>query len=594
MAWWVNQYYPPSAQVPTGSGFKRGANPFARTSQEPIDLLESITALELASCVPFIKIEKIDRLGKPATDVRPLMYDLIQGPKFGGTEQFGGDAESFIERSLVSLENLTVEFEQQYGQMIQREITISFTVHNPAVVFDRTSRNSWREILMDGKSFSLEYGWKADPGIVKNPLFNGDGHVTESGQILKSTQLVLLVVRTYSVQLLQTGEAKVVIKALENGDLALREVRFSDAFALSRGGVQAPPDDLDNVKALRALFNGLNRVPVKGKGEYYTMGDILDHVVAPMVTAAAKLWGYDGVDLLLGTFNRDAGPQADKFFGARLAGAGIEDFKVPADVIVEFTQKLMSRGRTIALNNFISMIINIMNGEGSWASPPVGKSYQKPHILLKTDTVMTDQGLRLIMVIHDVCVGSHPFGLSEGPHRLALDRQSKDEIRSKLRSLGVPMLEFTKAGSLITDANFQLQPDPLFQSIQNDAAYNDRKDRVQQSAMPDTMSRTGQARNGELKIPISILEGEIQMHGNFGMEVFGQFWIDFFGAKEISGVFTVRGKTDTLEAGVFRSSFKVISESIDPLNTRRRRTEDELKDKRPPPSKTNKGSKRKS
>ena len=196
---------------------------------------------------------------------------------------------------------------------------------------------------------------------------------------------------------------------------------------------------------------------------------------------------------------------------------------------------------------------------------------------MKSDTVMTENGLRLVLIIHDICVGSHPFGLKdEGQHHIALERQSKDEVFSKLRSLAVPILEFARAGTLITDASFNLQPDPLLQAIQVDSAYRDRKDRVQNAKKPDVESRKGQARNGELIIPVSILEGEIQMHGNFALEVFGRFWIEFYGSKEISGVYTVRGKTDTLEPGSFRSSFKVISEGIDPLNTRRRRTPEEL------------------
>lgn len=564
--------------------FKKGANPFAKTSQEPLDLLESITAVELASCVPFIKIEKIDRLGRAASDVRPLMYDLIQAPRFASAEddqQFGLDGDTFIERALVSLQSLTVEFEQQYGQQIFRNVTIEFLVHHPSVVFDRSSKVAWREIMMEGKSFSLEYGWRGDPGIVRNPLFNGEGHITAAGQVLKSTQLVLLNVYSYDLAAQASGEVKVTIKAKENGDLCLREMRFSDAFEQSIGSGIAQPDDVDNVRTLRGLLERLPRFRIKGRGEYYLMGDILDQIVAPMVIAAGKAWGYDGVDLLLGKFNKDAGPLSAQFFGAPMADAGIERFEVPVDVITDLLQGHFAKGRPLYLQSFISMLIQVMNKENAWASPPVGRSYQKPNVLMKSDTVQTARGLRLVLIIHDVTVGAHPFGLlDDGQHRIALEKQSKEEVLRKLSSLGVPVLEFARAGTLITDANFNLQPDPLLQSIQVDSAYRDRKDRTQQDRLPDVESRKGQARNGELMIPVSILEGEIQMHGNFALEVFGRFWIEFFGSKEISGVYSVRGKTDVLEAGAFRSTFKVISEGIDPMNTRRRRTEDELRKKK--------------
>jgi hypothetical protein len=560
--------------------FKKGANPFAKTSQEPMDLLESITSVELASCVPFIKIEKIDRLGRAATDVRPLMYDLIQAPRFaGGEDDFGIDGDTFAERSLVSLRNVVVEFEQQYGQQIFRNVTIEFVVHHPTVVFDRNSKVAWREILMEGKSFSLEYGWRADPTIVQNPLFNGEGHVTESGQVIKSTQLILLNVFTYDLDTMASGEVKVTVKAKENGDICLREMRFSDAFERSIGKGKAAADDIDNVKTVRALISKLPRQPVKGKGEYFLMGDILDQIIAPMVTEAAKAWEYDGVDLLLGKFNKDSGPESAKFYGAPMADRGLEDFQVPVTVIMDLLGGHFSKGRPLYLQNFINMIINVMNAEPAWSGPPAGKSYQKPHVLMKSDTVQTSRGLRLVLIIHDITVGSHPFGiLDDGQHRIALEKQSKEETFSKLRSLGVPILEYARAGNLITDSSFKLQPDPGLQAIQVDSAYRDRKDRVQQNSMPDTESRKGQARGGELMIPISILEGDITMYGNFAMEVFGRLWIEYFGSKEVSGVYSIRGKTDTLEAGKFSSTFKVISEGIDPLNTRRRRTEREFKE----------------
>lgn len=579
MSWWINMFYAAGQAPPaTTQGFKKGANPCARNSQEPLDLLETITPAEMASCVPFVKLEKIDRFGKGASDVRPLMFDLVQSPQFGAAaDDFGLDSDTFIERSLVSLNSVTIDFNQSYGMTFFREITMDFTVHHPAIVFDRNSKVAWREILMEGKSFTLEYGWKADTNFVKNPLFNGDGHVSDSGQVLKSTQLVLLIIHSYEMEVMQNGEIKVTVKASENGDLALREMKFSDAFELSLGGGKSDPNDADNVAALRSLLQKLRRFPVKGKGEYFLMGDILDSVVAPMIVVAGKTWGYDGVDLLLGNFNKDTGPQSTKFFGAPLDNHGIEDFRVPVDLLMEQLQMHFAEGRAFLLQNFISMIINIMNREDAWDGPPVGTEYQKPRLLMKSETFQTNQGTRLVVIIHDQNVGTHPFTRKDdGKHRIPLDKQSPNEIAKKLRQLGIPELRFAKASTLIQGASFHLQPDTKLQGIQVDLAYKDRKDRVQATKLPDVESRKGQARNGELRIPISIMEGEIQMYGNFALEVFGQIWIDFYGSREVSGIFSIMGKTDTIEPGSFKSSFKVMSEGLDPFNTRRQRTEEEF------------------
>ncbi len=573
--WFIGQYYPPTVPIPTGPGFKKGANPFAKNSQETLEILESITPIELASCVPYVKIEKIERSGAPSTDVRPLMYDLIQAPRFGGAEDsFGIDSDTFIERSLVSLNSLQVEFQQRYGQDLVRMVTLTFTVHHPGIVFDRASKVAWREIMMPGKTFTLEYGWRGDPNLVRNPLFNGDGHITDSGQVLKPSQFLLLSIHTYNLTTMTNGEVKVVVQAMSNGDLALRESRFSDAFESGiRESAEVAYDDVENIKVLKGLLNRLVKNPGKGQGEYVLMGDILDRIVAPMMVDAGKKWGYKSVDLLLGKFNRDAGPQSQAYYGEPMADRGIEDFRVPVHVLMDKLQKHVAGGRALLLYNFVSEIIQFMNGEGPWA----GGDYEQPNVLMKSETVKTDNGIRLIFIVHDIKVGSHPFGkMEEGKNRIALDKQSKETIFQKLRDLGVPILEYARAGTLITDSSFNLQPNPLLQAIQVDEAHKGRKNRVQSATMPDTESRKGQARAGQLIIPISILEGSLSMHGNFALEVFGRIWIDFYGSKEISGCFSVMSKTDVIEPGTFKSTFKVMSEGIDPLNSRNQEDEKEL------------------
>lgn len=555
--------------------FQRGANPFSGASREPMELLESITPAQLASCVPFVKIQKIEKFGRPATDVRPLMFDLTQTPQFAGAGlRFGTDDDTLAERALVSLNSLDVDFELNYGQQQQRVITLDFTVHRPAVVFDRFSRTAWREILEEGKSFSLEYGWAADPVLVPNELFNGIGMVTAKGLVVKGTQSILLNIYTYSVTIMKTGEVRVVAKARENGDLALRETKFSDVFDRTLGPGQPEADDETNMRRLKGMLDTLLRRQEVGRKEYFTMGDILDKIVAPMVTGAALNWGYTSVDLLLGDFNAQAGPQSEYFGGRPVSkpwngsSGGIGEFLVPVAELMGHLSSHFGKGRTLYLRNFVEMLISIMNAEGAWAHPKPGQDVRQPNVMAKYETVRRPDGTHgLVFVIYDVKVGTAPFS---GTDALAVDRQSRAEVMRKLASLDVPVLEFARAGSLILDATFELQPDPLLQSIQAESVYKDRKDKVQTTATPDVRSRAGAARAGELVMPISILQGDIQMQGNFALETFGILWIDFFGSSEISGVFHVFGKTDRLEAGKFSSNFKVMAESIDPLNTRKR------------------------
>lgn len=565
--------------------FRRGPeiNPFAGASQEPMRLLESITPVEIASCVPRVKITKIDaRTGRPAEDTRPLMFDLVETPDFSN-KGFGEDAGTFMERNLVSLNSAKIDFQLQYGLSLFRVVTLNFTVHKPGVVFDRFSPVPWREILEEGRSFSLEYGWIADPTIVKNDLFNGYGHVSQSGLIIKSTQTILLVVTRWTLNLKGNGEVEVVITAYENGDIALREARFSDAFEAANGYVtfgrtEDEAGDDRNAKRLKNLLDSLPTVPVTGRGNMYSMGDVLDNVIAPMIESAARAFGYGGgadggpVELLLGNFNSRAGRQAAKYGGRSLGGVtSIGDFLVPVTKLKETLSNHFAQGRTMLLRNFIEIVLNMMNSAEAWNVMLDGQ--QKPEIVLKTDTVSTrGGGFRLILTVYDRKGTTDVFRDAD---RLPLERQSRAEIMRVLASRDVPVLEFARAGSLIQDASFEFQPDPLLQSIQVENANKDRKDRVQLTQMPDRESRKGQAGHKDI-VPASVLEGSLTFYGNFVFETFGLLWIEFFGASSISGIFHILEKSDVLEPGRFLSQVKVISEGIDPLNTRRRLSDDEI------------------
>jgi len=553
--------------------FRRGPeiNPFIGASQEPMVLLESVTPVELASCVPLVKITKIDpRTGRPMDDVRPLMFDLTQGADTTGRKSdFGFDLDRFMERPLISLNSLQVKSDMKYGFMLFRDVTLEFTVHRPDIVFDRFSPLGWKEILEEGRSFSLEYGWVADPTLCKNPLFNGIGHVTPSGRVLKSHSTILLVVYRYKVNLTDNGEARVTVEAKENSDIALREARFSDTFERAFGG--DPAGDRKNVERLRVLLGGLTQHIQPGRGVLYEMGEILDSVVAPMIETATRAFGYAAdspVEMLLANFNSRAGRQSAKFGGAEMAGKSLGDFMVPADRLRDALSTHFAQGRSMFLRNFINILIGIMNEADAWGADE-RQDRQKPEVALKTDTIRTPDGsLRLILMICDRKVSTDVFKEVE---TLPLRSQSRSDVMKALASRDVPVIEFGRAGSAILGASFDMQPDPLLQAIQIDEAYRDRKDRVEKSQMPDVESRQGKAGSKDI-VPLSILEGEITMIGNFVVDTFGTFWIDFFGSSAISGIFNVLEKTDNIEPGKFQSTFKVISEGIDPLGTRRRRT----------------------
>lgn len=248
------------------------------------------------------------------------------------------------------------------------------------------------------------------------------------------------------------------------------------------------------------------------------------------------------------------------------------DFLIPVDRLKEEFSKQLSSGRSITLRNFLNVLFRFVNSDEAWDRINTATQI-RPQIGVSYETLQTKSGATLTMMVLDrSAIRDNVAKLKNIP----LDRQTYENIMAALAASDVPVLEFTRAGSLIIDASFEMQPTPLFQSILIETAESGRKDRVEQSKMPDVESRKGYAMPHDI-VPISILEGDITMHGNFVISVFDRIWVEFFGSSSISGIFEVHGRIDRIEPGAFVTQFHLISTGLDPLNTRFRFTPEEQK-----------------
>lgn len=547
-------------------------NPFSAGAREGIKILESITPSEFANCVPRIIITKIDfKTGKPIEDKsKSLVFDMIKQPDFNN--QFGLDNDSFIERSLVSLQSLTVKSELQYGIDSLRQINLKFIVHKPEIVFDRDTKIAWHEILEEGKSFSLEYGWSADYSVCKNDLFNGFGHVTNQGIVIKSVSVLLLIVSKWTASLKANGEVEINITAFENGDIALREARFSD---VSSNALSIDKLD-DGAKSLFVKLKNLTKfTTVAKKGKFIKFIDLLNEIVSPLLGETVKMFGYKGsppLILNLANFNINACKQSDSWGGQNVSNSSIGEFILPYEQLIEALTKHLAIGKSMLLRNFLNIIFKLVNSDEAWNY--IRGNQIRPNIGVLYNTIKSKNGgITLVVTILDRnAIGDNVKKLSI----LSLEKQTRNDVFKALNDADVPIIEFKRGGSVIIDANFEAQPDPLLQSIQMETAESIRKDKVQKNKIPDVDSRVGQARPRDI-VPISSLSGDIVMLGNFVIGPFDRVWVDFYGSSQISGIFNVLEKTDTLEVGKFISSFRVISESIDPLNTRKKFDDLELK-----------------
>lgn len=554
--------------------------PFARTSQQPIELLESISSADLALSVPFVRITEIDPVTRaPIPGRRPIMFDLIEPPQFGASVGAG-----LIERPLVSLQSVSISTQQNYGFSFFSNVEIAFTIHRPAAVFSSDVGTSWRSLLREGTSHVLEYGWI---GSSKNQLFNGEGfNDISSGLVVPSIKFMLINVVKYKFSIAANGEMNFIVEAIENSELGLRNAKLGDVITRQQASVRqqseagkTPMTDLPDqerdreiTKALAAALDSIPKEKIQGYGEFYRFGDIADRLLAPLIEKAASMMGYAGTNLYIGNFNKAAGFTSDAYGAIDVADRSIAEFLVPVKQLKNELGNKYRTGKTVTFFNFISFVVNMMNGN-PWRTPSPDKLRVPPVVNIKTFTQTERDGkLSFNMVILDQHEGSHPFDRQDV---LALSDQSREKVLQRVRDKYVPIVQYGHAFSFIKDSTFNVIIDELMRSIFIERTFEERKARVERVSKPDPDGRKGQSKPEEF-VPLSTIEGEIEMLGNFVFENFATIWIDFFGIGQMSGTFNVRNRRDSLAPGIFTTTISVISDGADPLNTRKRLSDAEL------------------
>lgn len=558
----------------TGSHVK----PFSKLSQDPITLLESISSAELALCVPYVKLWQIDPITRQQVG-ESISMTLVKPPTFGSSVKF-------LERPSVSLESVTISTKQNYGISFFSNVTLTFVVHNPDVVFN-SQNNPWRSLLIEGNSHILEYGWT---GNTKNDLFNGIGYFDKiSGLVVPSIKFMLINVVKYTFSIEPNGEMKFNIEAIENSELGLRGVQLgetsdspSEATVNSERSKEArlqkkdfPNQEADKKKreTLSSILNSLNKKQIPQFGNYYKFIDIANGVLANRIETVCKKMGYSSVSLFIGNFNSQAGFTSDAYGKEEMSSRSIGDFLIPVKQLNALLGRLHKTGQSITFHNFISSIVNLINGT-PWRESIDAKTRVVPNVTIKTYTKKEQDGtLRFVYHILDANDGTHPF---DGSDFLDSNDQSRERVLQKVKDKNVPIVRFAHAKSYIESSTFQNIADEMMRPIFIEKQFPDRKTRVQVTDAPDVANRAGQSR-AEAIVPLSVAEAELEMIGNFVFDNFAILWLDIFNIGQLSGTYIVKDKTDTITPGSFKTRVSLISEGNDPLNTRKRLSSDDLK-----------------
>jgi hypothetical protein len=571
--------------------FRRGDfRSFVRGSVQAMRVLESVTAPQLAGAVPHMRLRQVDPFTAEVIG-DDIMKELLATPRF--TDPMG---LFFAERPLVSFNSLEVKSDQQYGYNIKYTVQMEFTVHKPDVVFSATDYAHWRELLVEGNSFILEYGWTANPGAVPNDLFNGLGYYDQSiGLIVPSRVSMLLVGQTYSCELEANGSVRFNFTFVTAGNLGLRQLSLADEIVVDAIERASPLENLktalnlltdDKAEAVRRVLSARLNDLVERQGferggrRFIRLGQVLDTFVSPVLERMCTRIGYSRADLFLGNFNPKAGLTVPEYGSEDMSGRSIGDFPVPVDALRQVFSGLAVRNKIMRVESLVEAILNMTRGPTRWKAgsrvPSVASMSQEfPQL---DGRVVYFYAVGDVMDGSDVLDGFDPQ-VSDSDEGSLVSVPTKAEIFSRLEQRGVPVIELDRIQSLVKTFSFNINPEPPQRSIYAERGLQTRKDAVAVVEQPDPRALAGRSNSAQV-VPLGVLQGSVTMVGNFVFGMFGYAWVEFYGAYPISGVYNVRERVDRIEAGNFTTTVGLISTGLDPFNTRRRLTNSQIRESR--------------
>lgn len=577
--------------------FRRGDyRPFVRASVAAFEELQTATSIELAAAVPFIDIKQVDQFTGEVIGEN-IMKELV-----ASTPASSGFGKAFQERPLVALNSLEVKTEQQYGYAYNTIVSMEFTVYQPNIVFSTGDYSAWRELLVEGNCFVLQYGWAPNPGAISNDLINGIGfYDRDSGLLVQSRTTMLIAIVRYTSSMEQTGEVKFTLEGRTMGNIGLRQVSLlqelveefiskddRDSSDLVRAVTASPmttikriltsmTDQLDEI-VIAAIQKRLTQLDeqkgfVRNRRRFILLGDVLDSFIAPIVERMCARLGYARADLFLGNFNKRAGKTSEDFGSVDLSGKSIGEFPVPIKLLRDTFANIHLKGRLMRVESLIEALLTLTKGQSKWSA----QTRFVPAVFPIANDV-EDGGVAVFRyAIADSFDGSDVF--DDPDTAIPSESITKQQVFERLTSRGIPIIEASRINSVVKTLNFDINPEPLQRSIFAERQLKSRKDRIQIVEQPDPRGLAGRA-NSRTVVPLGTLEGNVSMVGNFVFNLFSYIWIEFFGAYPISGIYNIRDRTDRIEAGSFTTTIGLISEGIDPFNTRRRLSSSELAEER--------------
>jgi hypothetical protein len=570
---------------------KDGDIVFLQANQEAIELLESISSVDKASSMPFVKIEHIDCEGNRVFPNEPaLSFDFVTPPSFGSLAE-----GRFADRPPVSIERLSIKAQTPLGMMTFRTVEMSFVIHRPQFLFDAISNNpikdsgkinlvereSFTSLLLPGYQHRLEYGWA---GSSKNGLINGEGIDTgaDTGKPaihIPGRRSLVIETASYSFSYMQDGQLKVTIQCFDSAELNMRRNSIAGLWdkdeqkaAIKAKSVGKKPiaktknnQDPKAMAAREKIWEAIKKYRrnknIKEIGDSVTLIELFNAVLVKEFENALNQCGYKNAYFAFGKFNKNAGTTTKTFGAKSFSDGNIGEFQLPRSEVEKIISSILVAGRQLSLQNFIAPFLKMINNSSSW-----DRSKSKPGETINPSIRMnvTSNKDKISICILDMRREFTNFTKKDGK-----DITTRDALRNKLKSKGVPMISMLRGNSYIQDANFENTLDEQMKAIFITRNFPDSRIEVtgDKYKKAQTISQPSEL------LFSSAIKGTITIIGNFAFDLFSMMWIDF-GIKQWDGLFTVQEREDIIDRGGFTTVITIFAEGTDPLGTQGRLSEE--------------------
>lgn len=529
-------------------------------SANALKSFESITAVDLALSVPFVRMTAVNDQGIEIAPGKPTVSFLfVSPPSFGSTSDI-----RFRERPPASLESLRVKTSLSVGTIFFREYDLTFIVHQPDIISstDPVYKN-FSLLFSPQQYFLIEYGWSSTS---QNDMINGTGVDNIEG-----LHRAIIAVITYDFSIKTNGEISVVLHLKEQAESLI--TRITPGSTLTTAVPSVDPVSALDFDVLAKLQDGFNKVMQNAKKDtnkktkYVLLSDLLDGMIGDFITGACRISGYTKVDLYLGNFNARC-PGARAEYGGSMAGKSIGDFWIPVPVATAIMNNMKQNEEQMTVTNILEKFLSVLRDQSVWT----GES--------PTDDVPLnpDIGTRMIS-IGDSSGGEHRaraefyivdqqnfYAASAKTDELAQDFKTmpKPDRIKKLSANNVPYIQLGTALSYVKDSTFEVVQNELQKTIMIQNTLSPTRQQIVASSNKQVKEQGPDPRQ---LIYSSAIQGTLTMIGNFVFDTFALLWIDL-NVPIWSGFFNIVGKEDFLDSSGFTSTITVRSSGGDPLGTR--------------------------